>query len=71
MSKLKTTSNPTKSKRERKPDSRLPVAAVERVEDTAHDLQEAGIIDAKGSHIRKDLSVYTQEDRDRDRNFGG
>ena len=44
-------------------------AAVERAKDAARKLQEAGIIDAEGRRIRKDLPPDMRDDRDRD--FGG
>jgi hypothetical protein len=42
---------------------------VERAKDAARRLQEAGIIDAQGRRIRKDLPSDMQEGQDRD--FGG
>lgn len=68
VSKLKTILIPPKSKQKQKPDPYYP-EAVERVRDAARRLQEAGIIDAEGHRIRKDLPADMQEDRDRD--FGG
>jgi hypothetical protein len=51
-----------------KDDPRYP-AAVERAKKAARHLQEAGIIDASGRRIRKDLPADMREDRDHD--FGG
>jgi hypothetical protein len=44
-------------------------AAVKRAREAARRLQEAGIIDAEGRRIRKDLPADMQEGKDRD--FGG
>jgi hypothetical protein len=44
-------------------------AAVKRAKDAARRLQEAGIIDAEGCRIRKDLPADMREGTDRD--FGG
>jgi hypothetical protein len=54
--------------RQPKKDPHYP-AAVERAKDAARRLQEAGIIDAEGRRIRKDLPPDMRDDRDRD--FGG
>lgn len=68
MSKLKTISISPKRRRKAKPDPHYP-AAVERARDAARRLQEAGIIDAEGRRIRKDLPTDMREGQDRD--FGG
>jgi hypothetical protein len=68
VSKLKTISIPPKSKQKRTADPYYP-AAVKRVRDAVRRLQEAGIIDAEGHRIRKDLPADMQEGGDRD--FGG
>ncbi len=68
MSKLKTLPSPPKSKQKRKPDPYYP-AAVQNVKDAARRLQEAGIVDAEGRRIRKDLPPDMREGQDRD--FGG
>jgi hypothetical protein len=44
-------------------------AAVERAKEAARRLRAAGIIDAEGRRIRKDLPSDMQEGQDRD--FGG
>lgn len=44
-------------------------AAVKRAKEAARRLQDAGIIDAEGRRIRKDLPADMQEGPDRD--FGG
>jgi len=44
-------------------------AAAKRAREAARRLQEAGIIDAKGRRIRKDLPPDMQDDQDHD--FGG
>jgi hypothetical protein len=44
-------------------------AAVERTKEAARRLREAGIIDAEGRRIRKDLPADMREGQDRD--FGG
>jgi hypothetical protein len=44
-------------------------AAVKRAKEAARRLQEAGIIDAEGRRIRKDLPPDMHEGKDRD--FGG
>ncbi len=44
-------------------------AAVERAREAAWRLQKAGIIDAQGRRIRKDLPADMKEGEDRD--FGG
>jgi hypothetical protein len=44
-------------------------AAVKRAREAARSLQEAGIIDAEGRRIRKDLAADMREGQDRD--FGG
>jgi hypothetical protein len=44
-------------------------AAVERAKEAVRRLREAGIIDAEGRRIRKDLPPDMQEGQDRD--FGG
>jgi hypothetical protein len=44
-------------------------AAVKRAKEAVRRLQEAGIIDAEGRRIRKDLPPDMQEGQDRD--FGG
>ena len=51
-----------------KEDSHFPAAA-QRAEDAARRLREAGLIDADGRRVRKDLPPDMREDRDRD--FGG
>ena len=68
MSKLKTFLIPSKEKQKLKPDPYYG-AAVERAKDAARRLQEAGIIDAKGHRVRKDLPPDMREGQDRD--FGG
>ena len=68
MAKVKTFSIPPKSKQRRKPDPHYP-AAVERAKEAARRLQEAGIVDAHGRRIRKDLPADMGEGQDRD--FGG
>ena len=44
-------------------------AAVQHAKEAARRLREAGIIDAEGRRIRKDLPADMQESQDRD--FGG
>jgi hypothetical protein len=68
MSKLKTHPSPPKGKQKRNPDPYYP-AAVQNAKDAARRLQEAGIVDAEGRRIRKDLPPDMREGRDRD--FGG
>ena len=68
MSKLRTIAVPPKGKQKRKPDPYYP-AAVERAKEAARRLQEAGIVDAEGRRIRKDLPPDMREGQDRD--FGG
>lgn len=68
MSTLKTLPNPLKGKQKRKPDPYYP-AAVQNAKDAARRLQEAGIVDAEGRRIRKDLPPDMKEGQDRD--FGG
>ena len=67
VSKLKTFSLP-KKKQKPKPDPYYP-AAVANAKEAARRLQEAGIIDAEGNRIRKDLPPDMKEGQDRD--FGG
>ena len=67
MSKLKTFSI-AKKRQKPKPDPHY-AAAVERAKKAARRLQEAGIIDAQGRRIRKDVPPDMQEGQDRD--FGG
>lgn len=67
MSELKGFSVPN-GKQEPKPGPYYP-AAVERESEAARRLQEAGIVDAEGNRIRKDLPPDMQEGQDRD--FGG
>ena len=68
MSKLKVIPNPEGAQRKRNPDPYYP-AAVQNAKDAARRLQEAGIVDANGRRIRKDLPPDMQEGQDRD--FGG
>jgi len=68
MTKLKTFSIPPKSKQRPKPDPHYP-AAVERSKEAARRLQDAGIVDAQGRRIRKDLPTDMREGQDCD--FGG
>ena len=68
MSKLKALPTSEKSKAKRKPDPYYP-AAVQNVKEAVRRLQEAGIIDAEGRRIRKDLPPDMREGQDRD--FGG
>lgn len=68
MSKLKTLSVPSKRKQKPKSDPHYP-AAVERAKDAARRLQQAGIIDAEGHRMRKNLPPDMREGQDRD--FGG
>jgi hypothetical protein len=68
MSKLKTFPSLRKGKQKRKPDPYYP-AAVQNAKDAARRLQEAGIVDAEGRRIRKDLPPDMREGQDRD--FGG
>jgi hypothetical protein len=65
---MKTTPIRRTKSRQPKKDPHYP-AAVERAKDAARKLQDAGIIDAEGRRIRKDLPTDMREDRDRD--FGG
>ncbi|MEX2300014.1 MAG: hypothetical protein WD733_03695 [Bryobacterales bacterium] len=65
---VKTIPNPRPRNRKAKEDPHYP-AAVERAKQAARRLQEAGIIDAEGRRIRKDLPLDMQEDEERD--FGG
>ena len=61
---------PLRKARNQKPkeDPHFP-AAVKRAREAARRLQEAGIIDADGRRVRKDLPADMQEGQDRD--FGG
>jgi len=61
---------PLRETRKQKPkeDPHYP-EAVERAKEAVRRLQEAGIIDAEGRRIRKDLPADMQEGQDRD--FGG
>ena len=68
MSKLKTLPSPPKGKQKRKRDPYY-AAAVQNVKDAARRLQQAGIVDAEGPRIRKDLPPDMREGQDRD--FGG
>ena len=68
MSKLKTLPGTQEGKQKRKPDPYYP-AAVQNAKDAAKRLQEAGIVDAEGNRIRKDLPPDMREGQDRD--FGG
>lgn len=68
MSKLKTPSVSSRRKQKPKPDPHYP-GAVERAKDAARRLQQAGVIDAQGRRIRKDLPLDMREGQDRD--FGG
>lgn len=65
---VKTISIPRTKNQQPKEDPYYP-AAVERAKDTARRLQDAGIIDAEGRRIRKDLPPDMQDGKDRD--FGG
>jgi hypothetical protein len=67
VSELKTFSLP-KRKQKPKPDPYYP-AAVANAKEAARRLQDAGIIDAEGNRIRKDLPPDMKEGQDRD--FGG
>jgi hypothetical protein len=68
MDTVKTVPNPRPRSRKLKEDPHYP-AAVERAKEAARRLQEAGIIDAEGRRIRKDLPPDMREEEDRD--FGG
>jgi hypothetical protein len=68
MDTVKTIPNPRPRSRKAKEDPHYP-AAVERAKQAARRLQEAGIIDAEGRRIRKDLPPDMQADEERD--FGG
>ena len=68
MSKLKTFAIPPRGKQKRKPDPYYP-AAVDHAKAAARRLREAGIVDAEGHRIRKDLPPDMREGQDRD--FGG
>jgi hypothetical protein len=68
MSKVKTLPSTRKVKPKRNPDPYYP-AAVQNVKEAARRLQEAGIVDAEGNRIRKDLPPDMREGQDRD--FGG
>ena len=65
MSKLKTFPSLRKGKQKRKPDPYYP-AAVQHAKEAARRLQEAGIVDADGRRIRKDLPLDMREGQDRD-----
>jgi hypothetical protein len=65
---VKTIPNPRPRNRKTKEDPLYP-AAVERAREAARRLREAGIIDAEGRRIRKDLPPDMQADEERD--FGG
>lgn len=65
---MKTIPIPGTTHQKPKEDPHYP-AAVERAKEAARRLREAGIIDAEGRRIRKDLPPDMQEDQDRD--FGG
>jgi hypothetical protein len=65
---VKTIPNPRPRNRKAKEDPHY-AAAVDRAKEAARRLREAGIIDAEGRRIRKDLPTDMQEDEDRD--FGG
>ena len=65
---VKTIPIPKTRSQKRKEDPHYP-AAVERAEEAARRLREAGIIDAEGRRINKDLPPDMQEGQDRD--FGG
>ena len=68
MSKLKTPPATQRGKQKRKSDPYYPTA-VQNAKDAARRLQEAGIVDAEGRRIRKDLPPDMREGQDRD--FGG
>ena len=68
MSKPKDSSQHPKKQAEAKARSLVP-AAVQNAKDAARRLQEAGIVDAEGRRIRKDLRPDMRESQDRD--FGG
>ena len=65
---VKTIAIPRARNQKPKEDPHYP-AAVERAKEAARRLQQAGIIDAEGRRIRKDLPPDMQEGKDRD--FGG
>jgi hypothetical protein len=65
MSKLKTPRSLQKRKQKRKPDPYY-AAVVQNAKDAARRLQEAGIVDAEGRRIRKDLPPDMREGQDRD-----
>jgi len=65
---VKTIPLPRSRNQKPKEDPHYP-AAVKRAREAARRLQEAGIIDAEGRRIRKDLPPDMQDDQDRD--FGG
>ena len=65
---VKTISIPRTRNQKPKEDPHYP-AAVERAKEAARRLQDAGIIDAEGRRIRKDLPHDMQDGKDRD--FGG
>ncbi len=68
MEAVKTIPVPRTRDQKPKEDPHYP-AAVKRAKEAARRLQEAGIIDAKGRRIRKDVPPDMQEGKDRD--FGG
>jgi len=68
MKVVKTIPVPRERNQKPKEDPHYP-AAVKRAKEAARRLQQAGIIDAKGHRIRKDLPADMQEGKDRD--FGG
>jgi hypothetical protein len=68
MKAVKTIPIPVSKPRKPKEDPHYP-AAVERAKESARRLVEAGIIDAQGRRIRKDLPIDMQHGSDRD--FGG
>ncbi|MFN0167368.1 MAG: hypothetical protein ACKV22_13135 [Bryobacteraceae bacterium] len=65
---MKTIPTPRSKSQKPKDDPYYP-AAVVRAKEAAQRLQEAGLIDAEGRRIRKDLPPDMQEGVDRD--FGG
>ena len=65
---VKTIPLPKTANRKPKKDPHYP-AAVERAKEAARRLREAGIIDAEGRRIRKDLPRDMRQGQDRD--FGG
>ena len=65
---VKTIPLPKTTNRKPKKDPHYP-AAVERAKEAARRLREAGIIDAEGCRIRKDLPRDMRQGQDRD--FGG